>query len=44
MNWFMGDQPHADVILGANFAGVGVGIAFNGQEWLIVQVFAGKNQ
>ncbi len=44
MNWFMGDQPHADVILGANFVGVGVGLAFNGKEWLIVQDFAGKNQ
>ncbi len=43
MNWFMGDQPHADVILGANFVGVGVGLAFNGKEWLIVQDFAGKN-
>jgi uncharacterized protein YkwD len=44
MAFFMGDQPHADVILGPNFVGVGVGLAFNGKEWLVVQVFAGKNQ
>jgi uncharacterized protein YkwD len=44
MNWFMGDPPHADNILSPNFVGVGVGLAFNGQEWLLVQDFAGKNR
>jgi uncharacterized protein YkwD len=44
MQWFMGDPPHAANILSPNFVGVGVGLAFNGKEWLIVQDFVGKNQ
>lgn len=43
MNYFMGDPPHTDVILGANFVGVGVGLAWNGKEWLLVQDFAGAS-
>ena len=43
MAWFMTDPPHAQNILSPNYAGVGVGIAFNGQQWLLVQDFAGAN-
>jgi uncharacterized protein YkwD len=43
MNWFMGDAPHRANILGSNFVYVGVGIAFNGQLWVMVQNFAGSN-
>ena len=42
MAWFMTDPPHAANILSPNFVGVGVGIAYNGQLWLLVQDFAGK--
>ena len=42
MAWFMTDPPHADNILNTHFAGVGVGIAFNGKLWLLVQDFAGQ--
>lgn len=41
MTWFMTDPPHANNILSPNFVGVGVGIGFNGQQWLLVQNFAG---
>jgi uncharacterized protein YkwD len=43
MNWFMGDSPHRNNILGPNYAYLGVGIAYNGQLWLMVQNFAGAN-
>ncbi len=43
MAWFMTDAPHANNILSPNFVGVGAGIAFNGQQWLLVQDFAGPN-
>jgi uncharacterized protein YkwD len=42
MAWFMTDPPHAQGILNANFTVVGVGIAFNGTQWLLVQNFAAK--
>lgn len=42
MNWFMTDPPHANNILSPNYTAVGVGIAFNGQMWLLVQDFAGE--
>ncbi len=42
MNWFMTDLPHARNILNPNYAVVGVGIAFNGRQWLLVQDFAGQ--
>jgi uncharacterized protein YkwD len=42
MAWFMTDPPHAANILSPNFVGVGVGLAYNGQLWLLVQDFAGK--
>jgi uncharacterized protein YkwD len=42
MNWFMTDAPHYRNILGINYAMVGVGIAFNGRQWLLVQDFAGN--
>jgi len=42
MAWFMTDPPHAQGILNANYQYVGVGIAFNGTQWLLVQNFAGN--
>jgi uncharacterized protein YkwD len=42
MAWFMNDAPHARNILSQNFVAVGVGIAYNGQLWLLVQNFAGQ--
>jgi uncharacterized protein YkwD len=43
MAWFMTDPPHANNILSPNFVAVGVGIAYNGRQWLLVQNFAGVN-
>jgi uncharacterized protein YkwD len=40
MAWFMTDPPHAQGILSTGFTVVGVGIAFNGTQWLLVQNFA----
>lgn len=40
MNWFMTDPAHIAGILNTNYTGVGVGIAFNGTQWLLVQIFA----
>ncbi len=42
MKWFMTDPPHYENILNTRYDGVGVGIAFNGQQWLLVQDFAGN--
>lgn len=42
MGWFMTDPPHYRNILNANYAYVGVGIAYNGRQWLLVQNFAGN--
>jgi uncharacterized protein YkwD len=42
MTWFMTDPPHSRNILSPNYSGVGVGIGFNGQLWLLVQNFAGQ--
>lgn len=42
MGWFMTDPPHARNILHSNYVYVGVGIAFNGRQWLLVQNFAGN--
>lgn len=39
MGWFMTDPPHYRNILSTRYTGVGVGIAFNGQQWLLVQNF-----
>lgn len=44
MNWFMTDPPHARNILSPNYTGVGVGIGYNGRQWLLIQNFAGPNQ
>jgi len=44
MAFFIGDPSHEANIISPNFVGVGVGLAFDGKEWLIVQDFAGKNQ
>lgn len=42
VGWFMGDPPHAQNILNPNYTSVGVGIAYNGELWLLVQNFAGQ--
>jgi uncharacterized protein YkwD len=42
MAWFMTDPPHAQGILSTHFTLVGVGIAHNGAQWLLVQNFAGN--
>ncbi len=42
MNWFMSDAAHRDNILHPSYAYIGVGIAYNGQLWLMVQNFAGN--
>jgi uncharacterized protein YkwD len=42
MKWFMTDAPHYQNILNTRYSGVGVGIAYNGQQWLLVQDFAGS--
>jgi uncharacterized protein YkwD len=42
MKWFMTDPPHYQNILSPRYSGAGVGIAFNGQQWLLVQDFAGN--
>jgi uncharacterized protein YkwD len=42
MGWFMTDAPHYRNILSVNYLSVGVGIAYNGQQWLLVQDFAGQ--
>jgi uncharacterized protein YkwD len=41
MAWFMTDPPHAQGILNNRYTLVGVGIAHNGSQWLLVQNFAG---
>lgn len=40
MGWFMTDPPHYRSILSPDFTVVGVGIAYNGRLWLLVQNFA----
>ncbi|MEO6624587.1 MAG: CAP domain-containing protein, partial [Burkholderiaceae bacterium] len=40
MAWFMTDPPHYQNILSTRYSWVGVGIAFNGRTWLLVQNFA----
>lgn len=42
MAWFMTDPPHAQGILSSGFNLVGVGIAYNGQQWLLIQNFAAR--
>ncbi len=43
MTWFMTDPPHARNILSPNFVWVGVGLGYNGRQWLLIQNFAGPN-
>jgi len=40
IDWFMADPPHAAGILSTSYSLVGVGIAWNGQGWMVVQNFA----
>ncbi len=42
MGWFMTDAPHYRNILSTRYSYVGVGIAFNGRQWLLIQNFAGN--
>ena len=42
MKWFMTDAPHYQNILNPHYTGVGVGIAYNGKQWLLVQDFGGS--
>ena len=42
MGWFMTDAPHYRNILSTRYIYVGVGIAFNGRQWLLIQNFAGN--
>jgi uncharacterized protein YkwD len=42
MRWFMTDAPHYQNILNPRYSGVGVGIAFNGTQWLLIQDFGGN--
>ena len=42
MRWFMTDAPHYQNILNPRYTGVGVGIAYNGSQWLLIQDFGGK--
>jgi len=44
MGWFMTDPPHARNILSPNYVAVGIGIGYNGRQWLLIQNFAGPNQ
>lgn len=41
MAWFMTDPAHYRNILSPTFDAVGIGIAYNGRQWLLVQNFAG---
>ncbi len=41
VNWFMGDAPHRANILNTAYTSLGVGIAWNGQGWVLTQDFAG---
>ncbi len=43
MGWFMIDPPHARNILSPDYVAVGVGIGYNGRQWLLIQNFAGAN-
>jgi uncharacterized protein YkwD len=43
MGWFMTDPPHAQNILNVNYVAVGVGIGYNGRQWLLIQNFVGAN-
>jgi len=42
MRWFMTDAAHYQNILNPRYTGVGVGIAYNGQQWLLIQDFGGS--
>lgn len=42
MGWFMTDPAHYRNILSTSYSYVGVGIAFNGRQWLLIQNFAGS--
>ena len=42
MRWFMTDAPHYQNILNPRYSGVGIGIAYNGMQWLLIQDFGGK--
>lgn len=41
VTWFMGDPPHRANILNTGYTSIGVGIAWNGQMWILTQDFGG---
>jgi uncharacterized protein YkwD len=41
VTWFMGDPPHRANILNTAYTSIGVGIAWNGQMWILTQDFGG---
>jgi uncharacterized protein YkwD len=41
VTWFMGDPPHRANILNTAYTSIGVGIAWNGQMWILTQNFGG---
>ena len=41
VNWFMGDAPHRANLLNSGYTVIGVGIAWNGQGWMLTQNFGG---
>jgi uncharacterized protein YkwD len=41
VTWFMNDAPHRANILNSSYTSIGVGIAWNGQGWVLTQDFAG---
>lgn len=41
VTWFMGDPPHRANILNSAYNSIGVGIAWNGQMWILTQDFGG---
>jgi uncharacterized protein YkwD len=44
MTWFMTDPPHARNILSPSYVAVGIGLGYNGRQWLLIQNFAGPNE
>jgi uncharacterized protein YkwD len=44
MAWFMTDPSHARNILNPSYVAAGVGIGYNGRQWLLIQNFAGRNE
>ena len=41
VTWFMNDAPHRANILNSIYTAIGVGVAWNGQGWVLTQDFGG---